>query len=76
MPECPVGMGAVPHSLLPPHLSLTTVEEVGRAGAVMPVSQMRISKVQDVKQPACEKIMSAQVYVTPEQSALPFHSCP
>lgn len=76
MCECPTSMAAIPLLLLPLYLSLTTVEEAGTAGAVSPVSQMRITKVQEVKQPACEKIISAQVYVTPEQSTLPFHSCP
>lgn len=76
MCECPTDMGAIPLLLLPLYLSLTTVEEAGTVGAVSPVSQMRITKVQEVKQPACEKIISAQVHVTPQQSTLPFHACP
>ena len=70
MRERPMGMGGAPH-----YTAASTVEEVGRAGAVIPVSQMRISEVQEVKQLACEKVISAQVYVSPEQSVLLFHSC-
>lgn len=66
-------MGTVPQSWLPLRLSLMAVEETG---TVIPVSQMRVSKVQEVKQSACEKTISAQVYVTSEQSELPFHSYP
>lgn len=68
--ECPAG-----RVLLHSHCSLctfTATVEAGQAGAGIPVSHMRTSRVWEAKQPAWEKRVSTQVFVSPRTKCTPF----
>lgn len=53
-------------------LDLYSPMKTGRAGAVVPVSQLKTSKVLEFKPPAWEKRVSTQVFVTSRTKHSPF----
>lgn len=60
----PVCLGTASYSLLPLPLILTATVKTCKAGAIVPFSQMKTSKVPEFKPPVWEKRVSPQVFVT------------